>query len=219
MEIVNMKEYCSQVQVPVNVIASIMVPPSPPSPKTILYLSNLDDHVLLRITFDALLVYPDVSQKVQNPVTVIRDALSEALNYYYPLAGRVKRTQDGRKLEVECTGEGALFVEAATDNTLSELGIMEDLKPSFAPLLHHFAEVDEVPALIFQAGALLWVPVSAIVCVTGEGQRSFLMELQRLLEEKQSFPLNQYGREKFSNPTSLLLSVFPMTSSLKVDSS
>lgn len=145
-----MKERCSQVQVPVNVIASIMVPPSRPCPKTILYLSNLDDQVLLRITFGSLLVYSNVSQKVQNPVKVIRNALSEALTYYYPLAGRIKKTPDGRKLQVECTGEGALFVEAATDMTLSELGILEGLNHSFAPLLHQFAEVEEVPALIFQ---------------------------------------------------------------------
>eukprot|EP00253_Pinus_taeda_P021093 PITA_21093 len=174
-----MKEYCSQVQVPVNVIASIMVPPSRPSPKTILYLSNLDDQIVSRITFDALLVYTNVSQKVQNPVKVIRDALSEALAYYYPLAGRVTRTQDGRKFQVDCTGEGALFLEAATDNTLSELGILEDLKPSFAPLLHHFAEVEDVPALIFQVtrfkcvGVVVGASFSHSLC-DGGGAAQFL---------------------------------------------
>eukprot|EP00253_Pinus_taeda_P028022 PITA_28022 len=179
MESLDMKEYCSQVQFLVNVIASIMVPPSRPSPKTILYLSNLDDQMLLRVAFDALLVYTNVSQKVQNPVKVIRDALSEALTYYYPLAGRVTRTQDGRKFQVECTGDGALFVEAATDNTLSELGILEDLKPSFAPLLHHFAEVEDVPALIFQVtrfkcgGLVVGASFSHSLC-DGRGAAQFL---------------------------------------------
>eukprot|EP00253_Pinus_taeda_P016568 PITA_16568 len=186
-----MKEYCSQVQVPVNVIASIIVPPSRPSPKTILYLSNLDDQIVLRITFDALLVYTNVSQKVQNPVKVIRDALSEALAYYYPLAGRVTRTQDGRKFQVECTGEGALFVEAATDNTLSELGILEDLKPSCAPLLHHFAEVEDVPALIFE----LLNGVAEIA--RGEAKLSIEPVCQREVLKSHQPPIVRFPHDEF----------------------
>lgn len=145
-----MIEYCSQVQLPVKVVGSVMVPPSRPSPKNILYLSNLDDHLFMRIRFDALLLYTNGPHKAENPVKIIRDALSEALNYYYPLAGRVKKTQDGRKLEVECTGEGALFVEAAIDTTVSKLGILEEPRLSFDPLLHQVAEFEEAPLVIFQ---------------------------------------------------------------------
>eukprot|EP00253_Pinus_taeda_P030548 PITA_30548 len=141
------EEYCSQVHV---VVSSVIIPPSRPSPKSILYLSNLDDHLFMRIGFDALLVYINGRHKAQNPVKIIRDALSEALNYYYPLAGRVKKTQDGRKLQVECTGEGALFFEATMHTSLSKLGILEEPKLSFDPLLHHVADFEEVPLVIFQ---------------------------------------------------------------------
>lgn len=180
MESLEAKEYCSQVQVSVNVIGSIMVPPSRPSPKTILYLSNLDDHLLLRLRFDALLVYDNGSHKPQNPVKIIRDALSEALTYYYPLAGQVKKTPDGRKLQVECPGEGALLVEAATDTSLSQFGILEDPKLSLDPLLHQLTEVEEVPPVIlqvtrFKCGAVV-VGVSFIhnLC-DGRGAAQFLM--------------------------------------------
>lgn len=141
-----MKDY----QVPVKVIGSIMVPPSQPSPKTILYLSNLEDPLFMRMRFDTLLVYNNGFHKSLNPVNVIRDALSEVLTYYYPLAGRVKRTQDGRKLQVECTGEGALFVEATTLNTLSHLRDLGPLNHSLEHLLYQIAEVEEVPPVIFQ---------------------------------------------------------------------
>lgn len=200
-----MKERCSQVQVPVNVIASIMVPPSRPSPKTILYLSNLDDQLLLRITFASLLVYTNVSQKVQNPVKVIRNALSEALTYYYPLAGRIKKTPDGRKLQVECTGEGALFVEAATDMTLSELGILEGLKHSFAPLLHQFAEVEEVPALIFQVtrfncgGLVVGVSFSHNLC-DGRGAAQFLNGVAELARGEEKLSIEAVWQREVLKP-------------------
>lgn len=179
MESREAKEYCSQVQLPVNVIGSVMVPPSRPSPKTILYLSNLDDHLMLRIRFDALLVYNNCSHEAQNPVKIIRDALSEALNYYYPLAGRVKKTQDGRKLQVDCTGEGALLVEAATDSSLSQLGILEDPKLSFDTLLHQLTEVEEATPVIFQVtrfncgGLVVGVSFKHNVC-DGLGAAQFL---------------------------------------------
>ena len=78
-----MKEYCSQLgQLAVNVIGSVMVPPSSPSPKTILYLSNLDDHLIVRHRFDIMLLYNNGSHNIQGStdhVKVIKDALSTVL--------------------------------------------------------------------------------------------------------------------------------------------
>lgn len=145
--------YCSQVQLPVTVIESVLVPPSRPSPKTILYLSNLDDHLIVRCRFDTLLVYTNDSHNIYgttNPVKVIRNALSLVLSHYYPLAGRIRRTQDSRKLQVDCTGEGALFVEAVTNNNLSLLGGFEELKDQLLFQIPLTAEVEEVPPLIVQ---------------------------------------------------------------------
>ena len=102
MESVDTKENCSQVQLPVTFTGFAMVPPCRPSPKTILYLSNLDDHLIVKIRFDTLLIYNNVSHNIYdataNPVKVIRDALSQALVHYYPLVGWVRKTQDGCKI-------------------------------------------------------------------------------------------------------------------------
>eukprot|EP00253_Pinus_taeda_P018660 PITA_18660 len=195
MSMENRHIYCSQVHLPVKVIESVLVPPSQHSPNTVLDLSNLDDHFLVRRTFDVFLVYSNGSKNIYsatNPARVIQDALSQLLSYYYPLAGRVRRTQDGRKLEVDCTGEGALFFEADTESTLPILGEFEELKSSFEQLLFQFpltVEIEEVPPLILQVtnfncgGFVVGVSINHSLC-DGRGAVQFLMGLAEIAREE-----------------------------------
>ncbi|KAI3425607.1 uncharacterized protein J3R85_010129 [Psidium guajava] len=59
---------------------------------------------------------------------VIKNALAEVLVNYYPLAGRLTIGPAGR-LAVDCNGEGAVFVVAEANCTLSELGDMTKPDP------------------------------------------------------------------------------------------
>ncbi|CAI9111925.1 OLC1v1012269C1 [Oldenlandia corymbosa var. corymbosa] len=70
----------------------------------------------------------DPVKVIKDPVKVIKAALAKTLEPYYPFAGRLKEVQ-GKKLAVECTGEGVLFVEADADFTLEDFG--EGIHPPF----------------------------------------------------------------------------------------
>lgn len=52
---------------------------------------------------------------------MIKRALSEVLVHYYPLAGRLTLSPEG-KLIVDCTGEGAVLVEAEANCRIEEIG-------------------------------------------------------------------------------------------------
>ncbi|XP_074380086.1 benzyl alcohol O-benzoyltransferase-like [Apium graveolens] len=109
-----------------------LITPEKPTPYEYKLLSDIDDQEGFRFQIPNIQFYRkrDNFADVQNldPVKVIREALSKTLVFYYPLAGRV-REGAGRKLSVECTGEGVLFVEADADVTLEQFG--DTIQPPF----------------------------------------------------------------------------------------
>ncbi|KAL0462986.1 UNVERIFIED_CONTAM: Benzyl alcohol O-benzoyltransferase [Sesamum latifolium] len=97
-----------------------LIPPAEPTSHEFKLLSN--DQERLRFQLPAIQFFrknPAMDRK--DPVKVIRDALAKALVSYYPFAGRLRETA-GRKLVVECTGKGALFIEADADVMLQQFG-------------------------------------------------------------------------------------------------
>lgn len=99
-----------------------LIAPARLTPRESKQLSDIDDQEGLRFHIPVMCFYKyNPSMKNKDPVMVIRQALSETLVFYYPLAGRLREGPD-RKLTVDCTGEGVLFVEADADFTLEELG-------------------------------------------------------------------------------------------------
>ncbi|CAM0914196.1 unnamed protein product [Alopecurus aequalis] len=102
-----------------------VVVPARPTPREVKSLSDMDSQVGVRVYLNAIdffrLAAPE-GQTREHVASTIKGALAGALVYYYPMAGRVRELPDGKKLVVECTSEGAVFVEAHADVRLEELG-------------------------------------------------------------------------------------------------
>ncbi|XP_047325975.1 benzyl alcohol O-benzoyltransferase-like [Impatiens glandulifera] len=132
-------------------------------PRVHLPLSDIDDQEGLRLHLPNIHFYDSSHfQSDRDPVKVIREALSEALVFYYPLAGRLREGR-GRKLIVDCTGEvGILFIEADADVTLMQLGV--PLQPPF-PYLEDLLLHDDVPGSDGILGCpLLLFQVTRLTC-------------------------------------------------------
>ncbi|XP_065854688.1 benzyl alcohol O-benzoyltransferase-like [Euphorbia lathyris] len=100
-----------------------LITPAKPTPHEFKALSDIDDQDGLRFQIPVIQVYPyNPSMEGVDPVKVIRKAISETLVFYYPFAGRLRELYPSRKLIVECTGEGILFIEADADITLHQSG-------------------------------------------------------------------------------------------------
>ncbi|KAJ1411459.1 Transferase [Sesbania bispinosa] len=107
----------------------VLVAPAKPTPREVKLLSDIDDQEGLRFQIPVIQFYRyDPSMAGKDPVEVIRKALAKTLVFYYPFAGRL-REGAGRKLMVDCTGEGVLFIEADADVTLNQFG--DALQPPF----------------------------------------------------------------------------------------
>jgi benzyl alcohol O-benzoyltransferase len=134
-----------------------LVAPASPTPRELKRLSDIDDQDGLRFHIPVIQFYRrSALMGGRDPAPVVRDAVARALVHYYPFAGRL-RELEGRKLAVECTGEGVLFIEADTDVRLDHFG--DALQPPF-PCLEELifdvpgsSEVLGSPLLLFQVRA------------------------------------------------------------------
>nr|UQZ10112.1 BAHD104 [Lavandula angustifolia] len=109
-----------------------LISPAEPTPYGFKYLSDIDDQDCLRFRFPLIFFYREnISMKGKDPIKIIRDAVAKALVFYYPFAGRLREC-GSRKLVVDCTGEGVVFVEADADVMLQQFG--DALHPPFPNL-------------------------------------------------------------------------------------
>nr|ACT82248.1 alcohol acyltransferase [Vasconcellea cundinamarcensis] len=137
-----------------------LITPAKPTPREIKLLSDIDDQDGLRFQVPIIQFYKNnSSMQGKNPAKIIKSALAETLVHYYPLAGRL-REGFGRKLMVECTGEGILFIEADADVTLHEFG--DDLPPPFPCLVELLYDVPGSSGIIDTP--LLLIQVTRLKC-------------------------------------------------------
>ncbi|GAB4840660.1 Benzyl alcohol O-benzoyltransferase [Ancistrocladus abbreviatus] len=138
-----------------------LIIPAKSTPHELKPLSDIDDQDGLRFRQPAIMFYRGNGDYGKDPVKVIREALAEALVYYYPWAGRL-REGDARKLMVDCTAEGVVFVEAEADVTLDEFG-GDTLVPPF-PCLEELL-YDPIPYSVGVIGCpLLLIQVTRLKC-------------------------------------------------------
>ncbi|XP_010942061.1 hydroxycinnamoyltransferase [Elaeis guineensis] len=129
---------------------STMVRPAEPTPRRRLWNSNLDLVVPRFHTPSVYFYRPDGSADFFDAER-LRAALAKALVPFYPMAGRLGRDEDGR-IEIDCNGEGVLFVEAAAERTVDDFG---DFAPTMElkqliPKVVYTDDISAFPLLVLQ---------------------------------------------------------------------
>lgn len=94
-----------------------LVPPASETEKGLYYLCNLDQNIA--VPMRTIYMYKPAKGS-EEAVNIIKNALSKVLVHYYPLAGRLSISAEG-KLIVNCKGEGAVFVEAEANCSIFEI--------------------------------------------------------------------------------------------------
>ncbi|KAM6552713.1 hypothetical protein CsatB_013475 [Cannabis sativa] len=135
-----------------------MVKPATETPRHVLWTSNLDQLVPKHIHIPTIYFYKPLSSATDDkdffdPVK-LKDALSKVLVPFYPVAGRLvdSSNPNGGRIEIDCNGEGVLFVVAQTNSMVDDFG---DFKPSpklraLAPIVDYSIDISSYPLLLLQ---------------------------------------------------------------------
>ncbi|CAL0302600.1 unnamed protein product [Lupinus luteus] len=175
----------------------VFVKPSNPISSSILSLSDFDRRTDCNGLGQIILVYQ--SQNIDSPTNkldpfvVIKEALSKALLYYYPLAGRVVENDDG-KLSVHLEpSHGVPLIEANANCHLSSLEYLDGNDVEIANKLafdlplqdkngHEYPLVLKVTKFLC-GGFTIGLGVSHVVC-DGVGVAQFFKALNELASGK-----------------------------------
>ncbi|KAL8259722.1 hypothetical protein R6Q59_027675 [Mikania micrantha] len=137
-----------------------LIKPAKPTPRELKLLSDIDDQEGLRRHTPVINFYrSDSKMSAKNPASVIREALAKVLVFYYPFAGRLKEGP-GRKLMVDCSCEGVLFIEAEANVTLMQFG--DTLNPPFPCLEELIFDVPGSSGIL--DSPLLLIQVTRLLC-------------------------------------------------------
>ncbi|EOA27087.1 hypothetical protein CARUB_v10023184mg [Capsella rubella] len=125
-----------QVSSPISLMAvkklTEMVKPSKHIPPQTLSLSTLDNDPDNEVMYKTCYVFrakKDFDDDVDRPESLLREALSDLLVYYYPLAGSLKRRESDQKLQLSYEGDesGVAFTVATTNVELSSLKYLDNI--------------------------------------------------------------------------------------------
>ncbi|KAL9250965.1 Shikimate O-hydroxycinnamoyltransferase-like protein [Drosera capensis] len=138
----------------ITIKKSSMVTPSSPTPSLSLYNSNVDLVVPSMHTPSVYFYKPTTTTMSHTSFfepEVLKESLGRALVPFYPMAGRLRRDEDGR-IEIDCNGEGVLFVEAEADCGVEVFG---DFAPTaelrrLIPKVDYGNGISSYPLLVLQ---------------------------------------------------------------------
>ncbi|KAK8952174.1 Shikimate O-hydroxycinnamoyltransferase [Platanthera zijinensis] len=135
----------------VQIKETAMVRPAEETPRRRLWNSNLDLVVPRFHTPSVYFYRRPAGADGFFEAAKLKNALALALVPFYPMAGRLARDDDGR-VEINCNGEGVLFVVAETDSTVDDLG---DFKPTMEmkkliPSVDYSNDISSFPLLVLQ---------------------------------------------------------------------
>jgi omega-hydroxypalmitate O-feruloyl transferase len=137
-----------------------LVLPAEPTKKGLYYLSNLDQNIAYPVR--TIYCYKSCSKGNEDVTKVIKDSLSKILVHYYPMAGRLTISSEG-KLIIDCTEEGVVFVEAEANCMMEDLGDMT--KPNNIEILRKLVyDIPNAKNLLEIPPLLIQVPVMNCVC-------------------------------------------------------
>nr|XP_043608335.1 shikimate O-hydroxycinnamoyltransferase-like [Erigeron canadensis] len=140
----------------ITIKESTMVRPAEETPRIKLWNSNVD-LVVPNFHTPSVYFYRPNGEANFFDSKVMKDALSRALVPFYPMGGRLKRDEDGR-IEIDCQGQGVLFVEAESDGVVDDFG-------DFAPTLELRKLIPEVDySLGIESYSLLVLQVTYFKC-------------------------------------------------------
>lgn len=146
----------------------VVVRPSQPTPRHTLHLSNLDDQRFLRFSIKYLYVF---AAHAAVSTDALRAALARVLVDYYPLAGRLRPSDEEEgKLVVDCNAEGALFAEGCLPGLTAADFLRGRARPHKSwRKLHYRVEAQsfvDVPPLVVQvSGGSLFFFLVIINCL------------------------------------------------------
>ncbi|CAL1376943.1 unnamed protein product [Linum trigynum] len=134
----------------VNVKESSLVQPAEETPNVGLWNANVDLVVPRFHTPSVYFYRPTGAADFFDPA-VMKKGLAKALVPFYPMAGRLRRDEDGR-IEINCNAEGVLFVVADTTSVIDDFG---DFAPTLElrqliPAVDYSGGLSTYPLLVLQ---------------------------------------------------------------------
>lgn len=107
-----------------------------------LSLSTLDNEPINEPMYAYIYVYEPNEKNQNDPVSLLRKALSDLLLYYYPVSGKLVRRKSDGKFQLVCIGEGVPFAVATADHDLCSLNYVENFADEVAMQLVHELDVN-----------------------------------------------------------------------------